>query len=38
MLNKREQGDGHEEPAGLIVDVADVPGEWLPLASLTKTS
>ena len=29
VLNKREQGDGHEEPAGLIVDVADVPGESL---------
>ena len=28
VLNKREQGDGHEEPAGLIVDVADVPGEF----------
>ena len=26
-LNKREQGDGHEEPAELIVDVTDVPGK-----------
>ena len=34
-LNKREQGDGHEEPAELIVDVTDVPGMWS-VTPLTK--